>query len=427
MSTTKPTQDALENRLRELESLVEGIRSGEVDSVVADRDHGGVLVLREYELEKQRERQLAQLKAIIDTVPAALAIVRPEGKIHLANQAFHQASRAEDSRSLRDWVEGVETETPLSDAVTNCLSGCLDSPQRPVVLKAVFRNRAEDRVCWVMTFQRLPITIDDGPAVVVCGADVTAEDRLISELCEAKSQTEHFLAAAAHDLKSPLFTITHNLAFARESLGPGLPAEADDYLRRAECALRDMQMLLTRLTDVCSAGYSPEPRRLLCIRTLAESAIRQLEGLLTARGAEVVIANDLPELYCQEHGIVQVFSNLISNAVKYTPSDRIPRIQVGWEWRADLGHVFFVRDNGEGIAKEHLPRVFEPFRRLCTDPAVAGQGLGLNIVERAVGAHGGQVWAEATPGEGSTFYFSVPQRKEDRHGHGNADGELPPR
>lgn len=253
---------------------------------------------------------------------------------------------------------------------------------------------------------------------------ITAERSLVAQLSDAKQQMESFLAAAAHDLRSPLITIAHNATFARKSLENGA-TEVAKHLDRIQSAEKDMLNLLDQLSEVSRAGRDTEPRKVHSFRELAQSAVRQLEGTLAERQANVVVDGNLPELCCQGTKFVQVFCNLISNAVKYTPAGRTPHVEVGYQLRPRSEHVFFVRDNGSGIPEECLPKVFDLFKRLSTDQNIPGQGVGLTVVKRIVEVHGGRVWVESIPDEGSTFYFTVGQQRENDYDcHGGTGSDL---
>ncbi len=436
MSTVKTTYEEINERVNELQHILDAIRSGDVDTIVSEKDPSHLLVVREYELDQQKERQLVELQAILETMPTALVTVRPQGEICLCNQAFCSVGCIDFTKlpscnlscpgrctTLTQWAARLQTHAEFLDELkqylAESLEGSRQSSSSAGPLEATFKTDAGKQLHWLMTFRQLPGEIGGRPAVIIAGTDITDEKRLIRKLSDAKSQMEAFLAAAAHDLKAPLFTINHNLAFARMSLGEHISSEAAECLDRVQSAAKGMQDLLARLAQVSRAGSATEPRKLHSLRALAQLALRQLEGLLAERRANVIIAEEMPDLYCEENKMVQVFSNLISNAIKYTSSERTPRLEIGYRQRPDLGHVFFVRDNGIGIPEENLRDVFEPFRRLCSDPNTSGQGLGLSIVDQTIALHGGQVWAESVAGEGSTFYFSIPQRKEDNHGYDN--------
>ena len=104
---------------------------------------------------------------------------------------------------------------------------------------------------------------------------------------------------------------------------------------------------------------------------------------------------------------------MISNAVKYTPAEQTPYVEIGYQGHVGEEHTFFVRDNGCGIPEDCRQRIFGLFDRLCTDPEITGQGVGLTIVKRIVELHGGRVWAESTEGKGSTFYFTIGRQRRD--------------
>ena len=130
-------------------------------------------------------------------------------------------------------------------------------------------------------------------------------------------------------------------------------------------------------------------------------AIRQNQASVT-RG-------DLPRIAGDCFQLLQLFQNLVGNAIKYR-SHRVPVVQVGALRQGD-NWVFSVQDNGIGIAEEHYPRIFQIFQRLHAQKEYSGTGIGLAICQRIVDRHGGSLWVKSEPGRGSTFYFSIPVPK----------------
>jgi PAS domain S-box-containing protein len=415
MSTVKASYEELQQRLREVEGLLGAIRTGKVDSVVSAGENSNLLVLREYELELQRERQLTELQVIIETVPAAVAIVWPDGEIRLANRAFLDVAGLGTCTTLWAWAARLRAHDKFADDLEERLSRSLRQAQQLVPLAATFTTHAGKELHWVMTFQQLPGQVEERPIVMVAGTDITEEKRLNTQLSDTKRQMEDFLAAAAHDLKAPLITIAHNVTFARMGQGDTLTAETAECLDHILAAEKDMLSSLCQVSAVLRAGRDTEPRELHSFHELARTALRQLEGTIVQRRAEVVFGDSLPELYCQGTKFVQVFSNLISNAIKYTPAERTPHVEVGYKRRPGREYVFFVRDNGSGISQDCLEKVFGLFERLSADADISGQGVGLTVVKRIVELHGGRVWAESVAGEGSTFYFTVGKQRRDDH------------
>jgi light-regulated signal transduction histidine kinase (bacteriophytochrome) len=130
-----------------------------------------------------------------------------------------------------------------------------------------------------------------------------------------------------------------------------------------------------------------------------------LKASIEETGAELT-HDPLPTLLLDEQLMIQLFQNLIGNAIKYR-SEKTPKIHISSKKEVDQ-YVFSVHDNGIGISSQHLERIFTIFKRLHTKQEYEGTGIGLSIAQKIVQQHGGHIWAEATPDEGSTFYFSIP-------------------
>jgi signal transduction histidine kinase len=418
-SSAQLSYDDLQQKVQELEDALDAICHGKVDTLTSEYATGRLLVLRDYGQDLEQERQLAELRMIVETVPIPLAIVWGKGDIRLANRAFLEVSGPGAAVTLREWVAGLQADDRLAEMLDANLSKSLHDVGHPTQLQTTFKTHAGDERCWLLSFQKLPGKVEGASATTIAATDLTDAKCLIVQLRDAKAQMEEFLAAAAHDLKSPLITIAHNVTFARMSLGETMPAETAECLDRAKSAGKDMLELLRQLSEVSRAGRDTEPRKGHSFRELVQSAIRQLEGTLAQRRANVVVGDNLPKLYCQGTKFVQVFSNLISNAVKYTPAERRPHIEVAYQPRPGPEHLFSVSDNGMGIPPECLQKVFGLFERLSDDPRTPGQGVGLTVVRRIVELHEGRVWVESIPDKGSVFYFTVGQQRKDGHEHDN--------
>jgi signal transduction histidine kinase len=124
--------------------------------------------------------------------------------------------------------------------------------------------------------------------------------------------------------------------------------------------------------------------------------------------ARLTLPETLPTVFYSEVRLTQIFSNLLSNALKFTAPDRTPEIVIDCEV-LPRHYRFTVRDNGIGIAPEHYTRIFEIFKRLHTREDYPGTGAGLTIVKKIVESHGGQIGVESTLGEGTTFWFTIPR------------------
>jgi two-component system, chemotaxis family, sensor kinase Cph1 len=143
------------------------------------------------------------------------------------------------------------------------------------------------------------------------------------------------------------------------------------------------------------------------ISQCVDEAMADLRTQLDESGGRVT-AENLPMVQASRHQMRQVFLNLIGNAVKYRSASESPRVHVS-AWQRGDEWLFAVRDNGIGIDPQYFERIFGLFKRLYRDQ-YPGTGVGLALCKRIVQSHGGSIWVESTPGEGSTFYFTVPAR-----------------
>jgi len=167
-----------------------------------------------------------------------------------------------------------------------------------------------------------------------------------------------------------------------------------------------MMRLLDAILKLSRAGRVAEATDDVDLGEVVREAVEFVRGRLDQRGVEVRVSDALPARRVDRGRMLEVFANLLENAVKFMGAEPSPRIDVGL--RDDRGEtVFFVRDNGIGLAPEDADRVFLMFEKL--DSRVEGTGLGLSLVQRIVEAHGGRVWAESEGrGRGTTFCFTLP-------------------
>jgi PAS domain S-box-containing protein len=220
---------------------------------------------------------------------------------------------------------------------------------------------------------------------------------------------ERVLGIVAHDLRNPLGTIIMQASILRMGIGEQHGQSSTAAGERIERAATRMNRIIQDLLDVTrlEAGddLTVEPARVSARQIITESVEAQKQ-LATSASLELVldVTEDLPDIWADRDRLLQVFENLIGNAVKFTEPGG--RIVVGGSARGKEV-LFWVKDTGSGIAAENLPFVFERHWQ-AQDKAARGAGLGLPIVKGIVEGHGGRVWVESTPGAGSTFFFTIP-------------------
>jgi signal transduction histidine kinase len=226
------------------------------------------------------------------------------------------------------------------------------------------------------------------------------------ELLRSNAELEEFASVASHDLREPLRTVVAFSALLQRRHAMNLPEEANEYLEYVVHAGRRMEHMLDDLLRYARANNEPFQYTRVSLLTVLTGVRESLQGILDESGAR--LTNDpLPSIEGNESQLARVVQNLIANAVKYRRESEAPCIHV-WADRNGEEWVVAVRDNGMGFDPALAEAVFKPFKRLSPNTA-PGSGMGLPICKKIVERHGGRIWAESVPGQGSIFRFSLPQ------------------
>jgi signal transduction histidine kinase len=237
-------------------------------------------------------------------------------------------------------------------------------------------------------------------------AQLAARKALINELENKNAELERFTYTVSHDLKSPLFTIRGFLGYLEQDALAGDHERLKTDLQRITEATDKMQRLLNELLELSRIGRLMNAPAALSLNELAAEALELVHGRITERGITVQIEPDLPTVYGDRPRLVEVLQNLLDNAAKFMADQQEPCIQIGMQGDEQGQPIFYVRDNGMGIAPEHHERVFGLFNKL--DPKTDGTGIGLALVKRIIEVHGGRIWVESEIGKGATFFFTLP-------------------
>ncbi|HCB01095.1 MAG TPA: histidine kinase, partial [Anaerolineae bacterium] len=211
----------------------------------------------------------------------------------------------------------------------------------------------------------------------------------------------------SHDLKSPLITINGYLGFLEKDAHVGDMDKLNHDVRRIKEAVEKMQGLLSDLLELSRIGRLINPPEEVDFTVITQEAMRLVEISLQEKNIKVSIQPNLPKVYVDKKRIVEVMQNLLENSAKFIGNPLIPQVEVGVKTDNDK-NIFFVRDNGIGIAPQYHERIFGLFDKLSAD--TEGTGIGLALVKRIVETHGGTIWLESDIGKGATFYFTLPQK-----------------
>ncbi|MEK6700615.1 MAG: ATP-binding protein [Nitrospirota bacterium] len=261
-----------------------------------------------------------------------------------------------------------------------------------------------------------------------------AEERLsryARELKENNEELRTFAYIASHDLRTPLVNMKGFAGELRFSLreinavmNDILPSlDENNRTRLVTAFLKDvpealgfidssagrMEELINAISKLSRLGRQELKPELLQVQTIVQSALKDLQLVIEKKGIKVNVG-PLPEIIADRNSLQTILGNILDNAVKYRRPGVPGEIEITAE-KAPDGTVISIRDNGRGIPNEEIYKVFEMFRRVGTQDA-PGEGVGLACVKTLVRRHGGRIWCESTPGQGTTFHFSIPEHVE---------------
>ncbi len=221
----------------------------------------------------------------------------------------------------------------------------------------------------------------------------------------SQQQMAAFVATVAHDLKSPLSAQVGLTEALRYDIGA---PEAADLAERIAANARYSLDFVDDLLELLRAQTALSKTTETDAGTIVEKALKHLSVEIEKTGATIEVDDSLPVIHCDPDRILQVFENLLGNALKYVAQGVKPVVHISCE-NTEHSTVFHISDNGIGIEEEDQDRIFESFVRLHDRSQYSGTGIGLDIVKRIIEAHGGSVWVTDEDGDGSRFSFALPR------------------
>jgi light-regulated signal transduction histidine kinase (bacteriophytochrome) len=243
--------------------------------------------------------------------------------------------------------------------------------------------------------------------IFAAARDITDRKRTEEDLIRSNKDLQQFAYVASHDLQEPLRNVASSLQMLKKKYNNKLDAEADQYIYYAVEGATRMKSLIQDLLAYSRVGTrGKRPESADCEQVLART-LNNLKPAISESGA-IITHDQLPAVLADDTQLLQVFQNLIGNAIKFR-RDEPPQIHVSAVKNKD-DWIFSIKDNGIGIESHHLERIFVIFQRLHKRSQYEGTGMGLAIVKKVIERHGGRVWVESEPGVGTTFYFTLPER-----------------
>lgn len=230
------------------------------------------------------------------------------------------------------------------------------------------------------------------------------------ELARSNAELEQFAYVASHDLQAPLATIASYAQLLEKRYKDQLDSQANKFIGNIVQGCTRMQSLIDDLLEYSRVGRSQKPFKPTNCNQVVEQALANLQAVIRDTKA-VVSYSELPVVTGDISQLMQLFQNLVGNAIKYRQN--APPVVYISACKQQDSWLFSVSDNGIGIAPQHQERIFQIFQRLHTQKEYSGTGIGLAICQKIVERHGGRIWVESEPDQGSTFHFTLNENSFD--------------
>ncbi len=379
----------------------------------------GILItaaIRNISVRKAAEVHLAQMeeryRGLLEAAPDAMVVVNQAGEIVLLNvQAEKQFGYRRDEL-LGQKVTNIISEGFAERLVADALRSAEDALAQRIGTGIELLATRKDGTCFPIELMLSPLESAQGILVTAAIRDITrrkqAEADLVQKVAELKrsnEELEQFAYIASHDLQEPLRMVASYMQLLSRKYKGRLDSDADEFIAFAVDGASRMQRLIKDLlaySRVATKGTE-------LIATSSEEALKQaifnLRGSIQESGA-VVTHGTMPMVWADEMQLIQLFQNLIGNAIKYQNTGT-PAVDISVSKARDQRWCFAIRDNGLGIEPQYFDRIFGMFQRLHKRDEFAGTGIGLAICKKIVERHGGSISVQSQPGEGSTFSFAL--------------------
>jgi PAS domain S-box-containing protein len=358
---------------------------------------------------KERSEELVKAErryhSIIESMMEGMQIIDREFRYVYANESLERqggyTSEELLGHTMMEKYPGIE-QTDVFKAIRRCME-----MRTAQTMETEFRFPDDSVGYFSLSIQ----PIDEG--IFILSTDIN-ERKQSQKALEAQNrmlqiqnrELEQFAYIASHDLQEPLRSVKSFAELLQKKLGQDVDKEVRKYLEFILGSAERMTELIKGLLDYSRIGRTKQPEPVNCNQMITE-VLADLAAAIEANKAEVTV-HDLPVLQAHAIEMRQLFQNLIGNALKFRHAGIAPRIDVSAELQDSKYWRFVVQDNGIGIDEKYKDKIFIIFQRLHKRDEYGGTGIGLAQCKKIVELHGGEIWMKSNPGNGSTFYFTIP-------------------
>ncbi len=373
---------------------------------------------RTVELQESEEKY----RLLIENLHAALVVHDADTSVIFCNKKAEELLGLSYEQMIgkkaidKDWkfLKEDRSTLPLAEYPVNLIS----SSKKPLknYIAGIISSKIKD-IIWVLV-NGFPNIDKNGilKNIIITFIDITDLKKLsfelektLDDLKRSNAELEQFAYVASHDLQEPLRMVASFTQLLAKRYKDKLDQDANDFINFAVDGATRMQSLINDLLTFSRVGTRGKPFAPTDTNVILKTVLNNLRTQIEDTKAKITY-DPLPVIMADDSQMMQLFQNLISNAVKFHRKDVNPEVHISAEVKKEEW-VFNVRDNGIGINNQFFDRLFIIFQRLHKKDEYGGTGIGLAVCKKIIQRHGGKIWVESEPEKGSTFYFSIPKKE----------------